>query len=108
MLDKLQNVRAGGSTILSGGIEYCKKYLNDYSSFFIVSDFQDDLEEWIKHAKNIKAKKTAVAYANIANKISFSHWFSMIGSNSNSHRAVTGIKEFSAVFDTVLIRSGSP
>jgi hypothetical protein len=102
-LDELHDVVAGGSTILARGIEYCKKYLSENAAFFIVSDFQDDLGDWIRAAKPIVARKTAVAYADIDRRMSFERWFSMIGSNANYQKTETSIREFSAVFETVLL-----
>ncbi|GMO31477.1 MAG: hypothetical protein Ta2F_06940 [Termitinemataceae bacterium] len=101
----LSGIRSGGSTMLSGGINYCKRYLTEESAFFLISDFQDDLEDWIKCAKDIKAKKTAIGYTNAVSSVSFAKWFSGIGSNSDSHRAELSVKQFTDVFDTVLLRS---
>jgi hypothetical protein len=94
---------AGGGTILAPGIEYCKKYLNENASFFIVSDFQDDLGDWISAAHGIRARKTAVACTNSDQRLNFGQWFSRAGSNANSHMTEVTPNEFSAVFDTVLL-----
>ncbi|MDR2802893.1 MAG: VWA domain-containing protein [Treponema sp.] len=96
------NFTAGGGTVLAAGIEYCKKYLNENSSFFIISDFQDDIGDWIRAAKGIKVRKTAVAYAE-GSRAGFSEWFAMVGSNADSHKSEVTVKEFSAVFDAVLL-----
>jgi hypothetical protein len=103
-LDGIRNFPAGGGTILAAGIEYCKKYLNENASFFIVSDFQDDLGDWINAARKIKARKTAVACAAAEPRLNFTDWFSRAGSNANSHTTEVTPCEFSAVFDTVLLR----
>jgi hypothetical protein len=100
---------AGGGTILAGGIEYCKKYLNENVSFFIVSDFQDDLGGWIRAAKGIRARKIAIAYdcadyTGGAKRMCFSDWFGSAGSNANYRKDVVTLKEFTAVFDTAMIR----
>jgi hypothetical protein len=98
----------GGSTLMASGIEYCKKYLNENSSFFIVSDFQDDLGDWIRAAKYITARKTAVAYddgtyAGIRRRARFSDWFRSAGSNADYRKTEVTLKEFTAVFDTAMI-----
>ncbi|MDR0382996.1 MAG: VWA domain-containing protein [Spirochaetaceae bacterium] len=97
---------AGGGTILVSGIEYCKKYLDRDAAFFIVSDFQDDLAGWIKAARGIRARSTAVAYdgGSSGERRSFEEWFSRAGSNADSHGTEVTLKEFSAVFDSVLLR----
>jgi hypothetical protein len=107
-LNEAYKFTSGGSTLMASGIEYCKKYLNENSAFFIVSDFQDDLGDWIQAAKDIKTRKTAVAYddgryADITRKKSFSDWFSSAGSNANYRKTVVTLKEFTAVFDTAMI-----
>ncbi|MDR2344381.1 MAG: VWA domain-containing protein [Spirochaetaceae bacterium] len=102
-LNELEKLTAGGGTILASGIEYCKKYLNENSSFFIVSDFQDDIGAWISAAKNINTRKTAVGYAGPGPRVKLSEWFSRAGSNADSHRAEVTLKDFSAVFDMVLL-----
>ena len=103
-LNELLKLTAGGGTILAPGIEYCKKYLDENSAFFIVSDFQDDIGDWIRAAKNIRVRKTAVGYAGSGHNLRLSEWFSRAGSNANSHTTEVTLKEFSAVFDMVLLR----
>jgi hypothetical protein len=105
-LNEITNFTAGGSTILTPGIEYCKKYLGENASFFIVSDFQDDLADWIRAARSIRARKTAVACTAADSGLNFTEWFSRAGSNANSHTEEVTPGEFSAVFDTVLLRAG--
>jgi hypothetical protein len=105
-LEKINSFTAGGGTILAPGIEYCKKYLGENASFFIVSDFQDDLGDWIRAARNIRARKTAVACTTSNTRVNFTDWFSRAGSNANSHTTEVTLDEFSAVFDTVLLRAG--
>ncbi|MDR2796320.1 MAG: VWA domain-containing protein [Spirochaetaceae bacterium] len=108
-LNELEKLTAGGGTILASGIEYCKKYLDENASFFIVSDFQDDIGDWISAAKNINTRKTAVGYAGPGRNLKLSEWFSRAGSNADSHRAEVTLKDFSAVFDLVLLNpSGAP
>ncbi|MDR0685155.1 MAG: VWA domain-containing protein [Spirochaetaceae bacterium] len=102
-LNELLKLTAGGGTILASGIEYCKKYLDEDSAFFIVSDFQDDIGDWIMAAKNIRARKTAVGYAGPGPRVNLSEWFLRAGSNANSHTTEITLKEFSAVFDMVLL-----
>ncbi|GMO25120.1 MAG: hypothetical protein Ta2B_04600 [Termitinemataceae bacterium] len=102
-LNSLEKIQTGGGTLLFEGIDYCKKYLCEDSHFFLISDFQDDLEQWIKSAKIIDAKKTAIGYYSGKVKKTFYEWFCGIGSNSDSHRVQTSIKEFSSVFDTVFL-----
>jgi hypothetical protein len=104
-LDEINNFTSGGGTILAPGIEYCKKYLSENASFFIVSDFQDDLSDWISAARTIRARKTAVACA-ADSGLNFTEWFSRAGSNANSHTEEVTPREFTAVFDTVLLRAG--
>ncbi|MDR1257289.1 MAG: VWA domain-containing protein [Spirochaetaceae bacterium] len=105
----LRKFTAGGGTVLSAGIEYCKRYLDGEAAFFIVSDFQDDLAGWIRAARGITARKTAVGYANggsgtAERRQDFCEWFSRAGSNADSHGTEVTLKEFSAVFDAVLLR----
>jgi hypothetical protein len=104
----LRKFTAGGGTVLAAGIEYCKRYLDGDAAFFIVSDFQDDLTGWIRAARGIKARKTAVGYAvdgstRPARRQDFVDWFSRAGSNAESRGAEVTLKEFSAVFDMVLL-----
>jgi hypothetical protein len=105
-LEGINNFTAGGGTILAPGIKYCKKYLCDNASFFIVSDFQDDLGDWIRAARNISARKTAVACTAADARLNFAEWFSRAGSNANSHTTEVTPAEFTAVFDTVLLHAG--
>jgi hypothetical protein len=110
-MDGPLNFTAGGGTILADGIEYCKRHLNEDASFFIVSDFQDDLAGWIRAARDVRTRKTAVAYSGVetaGRRISFEEWFSRTGSNADSHKTEVTVKEFSSVFDTVLLRGGGP
>jgi hypothetical protein len=100
----VQNIPSGGGTILADGIEYCKQYLNDNSGFFIISDFQDDLADWLEAAKAIPCRKTAIGYGNVGRTVSFEEWFAHAGSNADYRRTPVDAKEFCAVFETVLIR----
>jgi hypothetical protein len=105
----LRKFTAGGGTVLAAGIEYCKRYLDGEAAFFIVSDFQDDLLSWIRAARGITARKTAVGYAGggttgTERRQGFGEWFSRAGSNANSHGAEVTLKEFTAVFDAALLR----
>jgi hypothetical protein len=97
-------VSSGGGTVLGAGIEYCKQYLNERSSFFIISDFQDDLNEWIDAARTLRCEKTAVGYGRLSRESSFEQWFSAIGSNANYRRNPVDIRRFVSVFNTVLLR----
>jgi ribosomal protein L20A (L18A) len=90
--------------MLGKGIEYCKQYLNERSSFFIISDFQDDLNDWIGAARNMVCEKTAVGYGRLNREATFEQWFSSIGSNANYRRTPVDIRRFVSVFDTVLLR----
>jgi hypothetical protein len=108
LLNESDNFAAGGGTLMARGIEYCKKYLTENSAFFIVSDFQDDLGDWIRAAKSIKARKTAVAYviekqASGAGRVNFQNWFASIGSNADYRRPEVTLREFSAVFDAAIL-----
>ncbi|GHV79735.1 hypothetical protein AGMMS49944_15260 [Spirochaetia bacterium] len=97
-------VSSGGSTVLGAGIEYCKRYLNERSSFFIISDFQDDLNDWLGAARDLGCEKTAVGYGRLNRESSFEQWFSAIGSNANYQKNPVDIRRFVSVFDTVLLR----
>jgi hypothetical protein len=97
-------ISAGGGTVLGAGIEYCKRYLNERSSFFIISDFQDDLNDWIGAARDLGCEKTAVGYGRLSRESSFEQWFSAIGSNANYRKNPVDIRRFVSVFDTVLLR----
>jgi hypothetical protein len=103
-LADIGGVSSGGGTVLGAGIEYCKQYLNERSSFFIISDFQDDLNEWIDTARPLRCKKTAVGYGRLSRESSFEQWFSAVGSNPNYRRNPVDIRRFVSVFDTVLLR----
>jgi hypothetical protein len=100
----VRDIPSGGGTILADGIEYCKQYLNESSSFFIISDFQDDLAEWLDAGKDLLCRKTAIGYANVSRNVSFEEWFAQIGSNADYRRRSVDVKEFCKVFETVLIR----
>jgi Mg-chelatase subunit ChlD len=100
----IHSIPSGGGTILADGIEYCKRYLTESSSFFIISDFQDDLGEWLEAGRELPCRKTAIGYANVGRNVSFEEWFSRIGSNGDYRRSPVEPKEFCKVFDTVLIR----
>ncbi|MDR3356447.1 MAG: VWA domain-containing protein [Spirochaetaceae bacterium] len=102
-LDKLEKLASGGGTVLASGIEYCKRYLDEHASFFIISDFQDDLSAWLGAAKGIRARKTAVGYAGDGRRANIGRWFSRAGSNAASHTPEVTLAEFASVFDVVLI-----
>jgi hypothetical protein len=103
-------VSSGGGTMLGAGIEYCKRYLGERSSFFIISDFQDDLNDWLAAARDLPCEKTAVGYGRFSRESSwgghstFEEWFSAIGSNANYRKNPVDIRRFVSVFDTVLLR----
>jgi hypothetical protein len=97
-------VSSGGGTVLGAGIEHCKRYLNERSSFFIISDFQDDLNHWISAARDIGCPKTAVGYGRLSGDASFEQWFYAVGSNANYRKTPVDIRRFVSVFDTVLLR----
>jgi hypothetical protein len=97
-------VSSGGGTVLGAGIEYCKRYLNERSSFFIISDFQDDLNHWISAARDLGCPKTAVGYGRLSRDASFEQWFYAVGSNANYRKTPVDIRRFVSVFDTVLLR----
>jgi hypothetical protein len=103
-ISALETVSSGGGTVLGLGIEYCKRYLTEHSSFFIISDFQDDLAQWLAAARDIPCRKTAIAYTKTGHDTSFEAWFSAIGSNADYHRRTVEPSEFTAMFDVVLIR----
>jgi hypothetical protein len=105
-LSALRTVSSGGGTVLGKGIEYCKQYLGEDSSFFIISDFQDDLCDWLDAAKDIPGRKTAIGYGKAGRDISFEQWFSAIGSSAAYRKRPVEPREFCAVFDAVLIRAG--
>jgi hypothetical protein len=103
-LADITEISAGGGTLLGAGIEYCKQYLNPGASFFIISDFQDDLNDWISAAEDLGCEKTAVGYGRTGQDLSFEQWFSAVGSNSNYRKNPVDIRRFVSVFDTVLLR----
>lgn len=47
------DIKHGGGTILSRGIEYSKKYLRGDSKLFIISDLEDNIHDWERSIKNI-------------------------------------------------------
>ena len=103
-LAEIGAVRSGGGTVLAAGIEYCKRYLNERSSFFVISDFQDDLNDWIGAARNLGCSKTAVGYGRLNRDATFEQWFYAVGSNANYRKNPVDIRRFVSVFDTVLLR----
>jgi hypothetical protein len=103
-LADIGNINGGGGTVLGAGIAYCKQHLNERSSFFIISDFQDDLNDWIAAARDLACPKTAVGYGRLNRDASFEQWFSAIGSNANYRKNPVDIRRFVSVFDTVLLR----
>jgi hypothetical protein len=104
-LSALRSVSSGGGTVLGKGIEYCGQYLGEDSSFFIISDFQDDICDWIDAAKDIPGRKTAIGYGRAGRDVSFEEWFSAIGSVSPYRKRQVDPREFCSVFDAVLIRA---
>jgi hypothetical protein len=103
-LGDIKTAPSGGGTALGGGIEYCKRYLNRDSVFFIISDFQDELNDWIKAAGDIRCEKTALGYGRISREKTLEEWFSAAGSNGNYRKNPVDIKTIASVFNTVLIR----
>jgi hypothetical protein len=104
-LSALKTVSSGGGTVLGKGIEYCKQYLGEDSSFFIISDFQDDIGDWLAAAKDMPGRKTAIGYGKAGRDVSFEQWFSTVGSNAGYRKRPVEPREFCAVFDAVLIRA---
>jgi hypothetical protein len=103
-LAEIGAVSFGGGTVLGAGIEYCKQYLNERSSFFVISDFQDDLNDWIAAARDLACPKTAVGYGRLNREANFEQWFYALGSNANYRKNPVEIRRFVSVFDTVLLR----
>jgi hypothetical protein len=104
-LSALKTLSLGGGTVLGRGIEYCKQYLGEDSSFFIISDFQDDICDWLEAAKDIPGRKTAIGYGRVGWDLSFEEWFSALGSSAAYRKRRVDPREFCAVFDAVLIRA---
>ncbi|MDR0452426.1 MAG: VWA domain-containing protein [Treponema sp.] len=104
-LSALRTVSSGGGTVLGKGIEYCKQYLGENSSFFIISDFQDELCDWLDAAKDIPGGKTAIGYGRVGRDVSFEQWFSALGAGAAYRKRQADPREFCAVFDAVLIRA---
>jgi hypothetical protein len=98
-------ISPGGGTVLGAGIEYCKQYLNRESGVIIISDFQDNLNDWIAAAQNLDCKKTAVGYGRLSRETSVEQWFSVIGSGADYRKTPVDIRRFLSVFDTVLLRT---
>ena len=103
-LAEIGAISSGGGTVLAAGIEHCKQYLNERSSFFIISDFQDDLNDWIGAARSLGCSKTAVGYGRLNRDATFEQWFYAVGSNANYRKSPVDIRRFVSVFDTVLLR----
>lgn len=115
-LDALDGVSAGGGTALAGGIDYCKRYLRGNAAFFIISDLRDDIGGWISAARGIRARKTVIVCADtdadaVPDGISdgggagFAEWFARVGSNADYRKTEVTLKEFSRVFDCILLRA---
>lgn len=57
------DIKAGGGTDISSGIEYAKNYLKtSLDKLFIISDFEDDLSKWVKSLYNIKSEVFAIKW----------------------------------------------
>jgi hypothetical protein len=98
----IKKFAGGGGTSLAGGIEYCKKYIGDDSAFFIISDLQDEIAEWIEIAKTMYARKTVIAYNKFGTSMSAEQWFSRVGSNADYRKEEVLLAEWSRHFDTFL------
>jgi hypothetical protein len=98
----IKPVSGGGGTLLADGIEYCKKYANDDSAFFIISDLQDEIADWIKNAQAMNARKTVIAYNKTGEPMSVEKWFSRVGSNADYRKEEVSLAEWSRHFDTFL------
>jgi hypothetical protein len=60
-IDKFSGMSHGGGTDLAQGIEYTKKYLNKNSDIlFVLSDLEDDLQEWERKAKELPCTVYAI------------------------------------------------
>jgi hypothetical protein len=99
----IHKVIGGGGTLLAAGIEYCKKYTGDNSSFFIISDLQDEIADWIESAKTMYARKTVIAYNKFGETMSATQWFSRAGSNADYRKEEVPLSEWSRHFDTLLV-----
>jgi hypothetical protein len=100
---RINKVTGGGGTQLADGIEYCKKYLSDNSAFFIISDLQDEIADWIKSAKPMNMRKTVIAYNKYGEPMSAERWFSRAGSNADYRKEEVPLAEWSRHFDTLLV-----
>jgi hypothetical protein len=100
---KINKVTGGGGTQLAGGIEYCKKHLTDNSVFFIISDLQDEIADWIKSVKTMNTRKTVIAYNKYGEPMSAERWFSRAGSNADYRKEEVPLAEWSRHFDTLLV-----
>jgi hypothetical protein len=99
----IHKITGGGGTRLADGIVYCKKYADDNSAFFIISDLQDEIADWIESAKTMNARKTVIAYNKFGETMSAAQWFSRAGSNADYRKEEVPLSEWSRHFDTLLV-----
>jgi hypothetical protein len=99
----IHKIRGGGGTQLADGIEYCKKYTGDNAAFFIISDLQDEIADWIERAKTMNARKTVIAYNKFGETMCAAQWFSRAGSNADYRKEEVPLSEWSRHFDTLLV-----
>ncbi|MDR1230410.1 MAG: hypothetical protein LBK61_03290 [Spirochaetaceae bacterium] len=102
-LFNIHSITGGGGTVLADGIEYCKRYTGDNSAFFIISDVQDEIADWIERAKTMNARKTVIAYNKFGETMSAAQWFSRAGSNADYRKEEVPLSEWSRHFDTLLV-----
>ena len=108
-LNELDSIQTGGGTLLANGIRYCERYLDTESAFFIISDFQDDLAQWLNAARDLPGRRTAIGYGKTGRQTgdsgSLAEWFALVGSNGDYRKEAVSLENFVRVFDTLIIRN---
>jgi hypothetical protein len=108
MSKRTKEVYAGGGTCMANGIKYVasKGYLKRATDkLFIISDFQDNLDQWVKAAEGLPGIKWAVGYnvsdekeaGSLVNRQTY-------GGDSDSEFAKAWNKTFKTIFVTQSIR----
>ena len=103
MSARTKSVYAGGGTEIAEGIKYARKYMKKKTDkLFIISDFEDSLEQWIHAAQDMPGTKWAIGY-NIGSREKFDPAQSIFR-NNNSEFAIRWNKTFKTIFITEVIK----
>jgi hypothetical protein len=88
---------SGGGTEIANGIKYAAKYMKKKTDkLFVISDFEDDLSEWVDAAKKIPGKKYAIGY-NVHNADKIDTSYVMRAYYNNNKGAEAFVKTFNVM-----------